>query len=243
MKSSRRPADEVRAGPGAARSKADHAYDVIRRRILDRDCAPGERLVIEQLARDLEVSVVPVREAIRRLEAEGYVTFTRNVGATVSTIDLDRYPETVEALAVLEAAAIGLAAPHITAKDITTARELNDRLRRSVASLDPRKFTETNQAFHKVLYQRCPNRHILHLVVREWALLETTRQSAFKFIPERAEGSVAEHEELLRLIEGGSTCDEIEAFARAHRMQTARSLLRHIGDGMSDGDQLTKAAL
>ena len=63
----------------------------------------------------MDVSVVPVREAIRRLEAEGYITYTRNVGATVTSVDLDRYPETVETVAVLEAVAIGLAAPHITA--------------------------------------------------------------------------------------------------------------------------------
>jgi DNA-binding GntR family transcriptional regulator len=242
MKSSKSLVTEVDAGPGAARSKADHAYEVIRQRILERQTAPGDRLVIEHLAREIDVSVVPVREAIRRLEAEGYVTYTRNVGATVTSIDLDRYPETVEALAVLEGVAIGLAAPHLTAKDIKTARDLNEKLRRSVDALDPPRFTATNQAFHKVLYQRCPNRHILNLVVREWALLETTRRSAFAFIPERAIGSVAEHEHLLQLIEQGCPSHEIEAFARGHRMHTARSLLQHLGDGMSDELDLAEQA-
>lgn len=226
---------EFDVGPGAPLSKADHAYAMIRKKILDRHIAPGERLVIENLARELDVSVVPVREAIRRLEAEGYVTYTRNVGATMATIDLDRYPETVEALAVLEGVAIGLAAPHLTARDIKQARALNERLRRSVDALDPPRFTAVNQQFHRVLYERCPNRHILDMVVREWALLETTRRSAFAFIPERAIGSVAEHEQLVEMIETGRPSDEIEAFARNHRMKTARSLLRHIGDGMSRG--------
>src|SRR5215203_5904538 len=232
MTSSTSLATRVDAGPGAARSKADHAYQVIRQRILDRHTAPGDRLVIERLAREIDVSVVPVREAIRRLEAEGYVTYTRNVGASVTSIDLDRYPETVEALAVLEGVAIGLAAPHLTAKDIKLARDLNDRLRRSIDAFDPQRFSDTNQAFHRVLYQRCPNRHILNLVVREWALLETTRRSAFAFIPERAIGSVAEHEQLLQLIEQRRPSEEIEAFARGHRMHTARSLLQHLGNGM-----------
>jgi DNA-binding GntR family transcriptional regulator len=221
------------AGPGAARSKADHAYELIRERIVHHRAAPGERLVIEQLARELDVSVVPVREAIRRLEAEGYVTYTRNVGATVSTIDLERYPETVEAVAVLEAAAVGLAAPHIGAQELAAARELNERMRRSLERLDPRRFTLTNQAFHRVLYERCPNRRLLDLVTREWALLETTRQSVFRYIPERARDSVAEHDRLLRLIEERRPSDEIEAFARTHRMQTARSLLRQLGDEMN----------
>src|SRR5215207_5753378 len=83
----RRPNDDPRhrqSGPGAPTSKADHAYETILRSILDGEYEPGERLVIERLARELGVSVVPVREAIRRLEADGYVTFTRNIGATVT---------------------------------------------------------------------------------------------------------------------------------------------------------------
>jgi DNA-binding GntR family transcriptional regulator len=227
---------EVQAGPGTPKSKADHAYAAIRRRILNGEVAPGERLVIEQIAREINVSVVPVREAIRRLEAERYVTYTRNVGAVVTSIDLDRYPETVEAVAVLEGVAIGLATPHITAGDIKKARTLNERMRKDLRNLDPARFTRTNQRFHETLYQRCPNRHILHMVTREWALLETTRRSAFTFIPERAAQSVEEHEELLRRIENGRPGAEIEAFVRAHRMRTARSLLRHLGDAMAEED-------
>jgi DNA-binding GntR family transcriptional regulator len=220
------------AGPGAPQSKADHAYAVIRQYIIDGKSSPGERLPIERLAREINVSVVPVREAIRRLEAEGFVTFTRNVGATVASIDLERYPETVEAVAVLEGVATGLAAPHLTATDLKKARALNDDMRRSITKLDPVRFTRTNAQFHKTLYIRCPNRHIVGMVEREWALLETTRRSAFSLIPERASRSVDEHDELLRLIADGRPGEEVEAYARRHRMRTARSLLQHLGEHM-----------
>jgi DNA-binding GntR family transcriptional regulator len=239
MKAARNKRGEVFAGPGAPKSKADHAYAVIRQQIIDGKSAPGERLLIEHLARQINVSVVPVREAIRRLEAEGFVTFTRNVGATVASIDLDRYPETIEAVAVLEGVATGLAAPHITATDLRKARALNDELRRSIDKLDPIRFTRTNAQFHKTLYTRCPNRHILGMVEREWALLETTRRSAFSLIPERASRSVEEHEELLRLIADGRPGEEVEAFARRHRMRTARSLLQHLGDQMEAAETMS----
>jgi DNA-binding GntR family transcriptional regulator len=232
---------DVPAGPGADTSKADHAYSVILQRILRGDCPPGDRLVIERLARDINVSVVPVREAIRRLEAEGYVTYTRNVGATVTTIDMDRYPETVETVAVLVGVAIGLAVPHITAADIRKARSINDRLRDSLDTLEPRQFTRANHQFHQILFQRCPNRHILGILEREWALLETTRRSAFSFIPERAAESVEEHEQLLRLIEEGRPGPEIETFARDHRMRTVRRLLQHLGDHMPDVPSISEA--
>jgi DNA-binding GntR family transcriptional regulator len=242
MKSTKKTVTDVEAGPGAPRSKADRAYAFIRQRVLDGQRTPGERLVIEHLAREMDVSVVPVREAIRRLEAEGYVTYTRNVGATVTSIDLDRYPETVETVAVLEGVAIGLAAPHITAKDIKEARALNEQMRSCIDAMDPAKFTAINQRFHRILYSRCPNRHLLNMVMKEWELLGATRKSAFAFIPERAIGSVAEHEELLRLIESGCPSEEIEAFARRHRMKTARSLLKHIGNEMSDDMRVVESA-
>lgn len=242
MKSAKKRETDVAAGPGAPRSKADRAYAYIRQLVLDGHHLPGERLVIERLAREIDVSVVPVREAIRRLEAEGYVTYTRNVGATITTIDLDRYPETVETVAVLEGVAIGLAAAHVTAKDIKAARDLNEQMRACISAMDPQKFTALNHAFHQILYRRCPNRHLLNMVVKEWDLLASTRKSAFSFIPERAIGSVTEHEQLLRLIESGASAEEVEAFARHHRMKTARSLLKHIGNEMSHVDSVAEPA-
>jgi DNA-binding GntR family transcriptional regulator len=233
----------LQSGPGAPTSKAEHAYDTIRRSILDGEYEPGDRLVIERLARELGVSVVPVREAIRRLESDGYVTFTRNVGATVTSIDLDRYPETIETVAALEGVALGLAVPHITATDLRRAREVNDRLRASLAKFDPTQFTRLNRRFHEILFSACPNRHILAILEREWALLETTRRSAFTYIPERAARSVEEHEQLLEMIERGEAGYEIEMFTRDHRMSTARRLLQHLGDQLEQTDGAAPGAV
>ena len=213
----------------AVTSKADSAYQRIREAIQNGEYAPGERLVIEQLARRLGCSVVPIREAIRRLEADGHLTFTHNVGATVATIDLAHYPETIETVAALEGVALGLAVPRLTGEDLQHARSINGRLRTSLEfGFDPCQFTRLNRSFHEVLFQACPNRHMLSMLEREWSILETTRRSAFSYIPSRASRSVDEHDELLRMIESRRNGFEIEMFAREHRMATARMLLQHI---------------
>ena len=184
MKSTKNTASDVEAGPGAPRSKADRAYAFIRQRVLDGQRTPGERLVIEHLAREMDVSVVPVREAIRRLEAEGYITYTRNVGATVT----QRGPRSLSGncrdgrRARSGGDRIGGSAHHCA--NIKDARALNEQLRACVDAMDPVKFTAINQRFHKILYSRCPNRHLLNMVVRERQLLDATRKSAFAFIPE-----------------------------------------------------------
>lgn len=222
---------EHREGP---ESKADRAYGEILRTIRDGRYRPGERLVFERLARALGVSVVPVREAIRRLEADGYVTYTRNIGATVRAIDLDRYAETVETVAALESIALGLAVPHLTRADLRRAHEINGVLDRSLTQLDADEFSRHNRRFHETLFGACPNRHLLGLLDREWAVLETTRRAAFTLIPERAARSVQEHTELLALIEAGSPAETIERFARDHRMSTARGVLRRVGQAMEE---------
>lgn len=216
------------SGPGSPTSKADRAYETILRSIRCGDYGPGERLVFERLARTLGTSVVPVREAIRRLEADGYVTFTRNIGATVRSIEVGRYAETVEAVAAIEGIALALAAPHLPVATLRQARRVNARLRAGLEQFDATEFSRLNRRFHELLFNACPNRHLLAILQREWLLLDTIRSTAFSFIPERAPRSVEEHDELLDLLEQGSPGEAIERFAREHRLSTARRLVVHL---------------
>src|SRR5690606_7336527 len=80
------------------------AYGFLRERIAGRELSPGYRLVLQSIADELDMSVVPVREAIRRLEAEGLVTYERNVGARVAMIDEHGYVDAMQALGVVEGA-------------------------------------------------------------------------------------------------------------------------------------------
>ena len=95
----------------SAESKSQRAYRFLRERIDDGRYVPGYRLVLAQIASELDVSVVPVREAIRRLEAEGLVTFERNVGAQVALIKETEYLHTMQTLSLVEGAATALSAP------------------------------------------------------------------------------------------------------------------------------------
>ena len=165
--------------------------------------------MLAKIAKDLGVSVVPVREAIRRLEAEGLVKFERNVGATVSGIDPTEYLYTMQTLSIVEGAATALSAPLIGGADIARARAVNARDARLPASTSTRvRFTRLNQDFHSVLFEHCPNPHILDLVHRGWNRLASLRSSTFRFVPGRAHESVEEHEALLRLIETGADADD-----------------------------------
>ncbi|WP_433260107.1 GntR family transcriptional regulator [Actinosynnema sp. CS-041913] len=206
--------------PAAGLSKAQHAYQVIRSRIADGTYGSGHRLVLGSLAKEFRVSPVPIREAVRLLQAEGLVHFERNVGATVAAVDPVEYRHTMQALAIVEGAATALAAPHVTDAVLAQAREVNDRMRACLRAFDPLVFTQLNHEFHETLYAPCPNPALVELVQRGWSKLATIRESTFSFIPARAEASVAEHDQLLELIRARAGAEWVEHCARAHRMAT-----------------------
>ncbi|GGN22817.1 GntR family transcriptional regulator [Streptomyces fuscichromogenes] len=206
-------------------SKSESAYRVLKERIVGGVYASGHRLVLDQLAKEFGVSAVPVREAVRRLEAQGYVRFERNVGAEVIGIDPSEYAHVMQTLAYLEGAATSLAAPLLTPDDLARARQLNEELRGCLEDFDPVGFTRTNQRFHRLLCGRCPNPHLRELVERDAERMSMIRSSTFVFVPLRARESVTEHHQLLDLLETGAPALEIEVAARDHKLGTLRAFL------------------
>ncbi|MDI9893297.1 GntR family transcriptional regulator [Rhodococcus sp. IEGM 1381] len=208
-------------------SKSQIAYHYVKERISLQEYTPGYRLVLGSIAKELEMSVVPVREAIRQLEAEGMVTFERNVGAHVAMVDDTQYRYSMQSLSILEGAATALAARRLSEDDLRRARSVNDRMIESLQHFDPKQFTLLNQEFHKILYAKCVNPRMLTLVEAEWGRLGHLRASTFAFVPGRANESVNEHENIVRLIEIGAPLGEIEKAARRHRSATLDAYLIH----------------
>lgn len=208
-------------------SKSQQAYQWIKGRIASQDFTPGYRLVLGTIANELGMSVVPVREAVRQLEAEGLVTFERNVGARVSMVDDTQYRHTMQAISIMEAAATALAARALTENDLRRARAVNEAMVEILTNFEPRAFSALNQQFHRILYTRCANPRLAEIVDAEWARLGQMRDSIFAFVPGRAAESVQEHEDIVLLIERGAPLDEIERAVRRHRTGTLRAFLVH----------------
>ncbi|TWS24008.1 GntR family transcriptional regulator [Tsukamurella sputi] len=206
-------------------SKSQRAYEALRERIADGTYGPGHRLVLDRLARESEISVVPVREAVRRLEAEGLVTFEPNVGARVARIDPRKYHDITETMSIVEGAAVALAAPLLTTADLSAARAINEQLRHGLDDFDPVRFTAQNEDFHRVLSAACPNGDLRDAVDRCWRRLSHVRSTTFAFVPGRANASVLEHERILLMIERGEEPRAVELAVRAHRLATPTAYL------------------
>lgn len=207
-------------------SKSEMVYRRLHEQIITGRYGAGYRLVLDKIARDLDVSPVPVREAVRRLEAEGLVTFTRNVGAEVTGVNARDYANAMQTLAYLEGAATALAVPHLSEKDLSEAAATNDEMRAlHQGEFDPVRFTALNERFHRILCGACPNDHLLDLVHREWQRMSMIRRTSFSRLPSRPATSLAEHDALLALMNDGGTSDQIEQAARAHKLRTMNEFL------------------
>ena len=102
-----------------------------------------------EIAAQLRVSHIPVREALRQLESEGLVTYQANRGATVSALSTDEIREIYEIRALLETGAIRRAGSRLSAESLVRAAEILDRAERSV---DGAEWGSLDVAFHQLIY-------------------------------------------------------------------------------------------
>jgi DNA-binding GntR family transcriptional regulator len=204
-------------------TKQERVYRAIRERILSGAYSPGYRVVIDALASEFSVSALPVREAIRRLEAEGLVIFRPNAGAQVVPADPGIFEEEMVVLAVLEGYATALAAPDLDAQALARLTEINDSMVEAMERLDSLTFGRLNQEFHNVIYEHCPNKALVELLRDVARRLDAIRRTVFVQIPYRGKASVTEHRGLIELISKGAPSVEIEAAAREHKVHTVES--------------------
>ncbi len=133
----------------------------LRRRIVDGDYAQGERLTETRLADDFGVSRNPVREALRVVEAEGFVQILPRRGAVVATLDETAVRDLFAVREQLETLAAGLAAERATPKDVARLRRLLDDASAATDGKDFDRVAELNSAFHRAVIEVSGNRWLL----------------------------------------------------------------------------------
>jgi DNA-binding GntR family transcriptional regulator len=129
-------------------SLRDQVLSELRRRIVDGQYLPGERLTEERLAADFGVSRNPVREALRVVEAEGFVEVQPRRGAVVATPDEDTMRDMFAVRALLEPLAARLAASRADAVGLASLRTLLDQARLATEADDLDRVAELNTALH-----------------------------------------------------------------------------------------------
>ena len=132
----------------------------IRQAIIDGTFSPGERLMEIQLADEMGVSRTPVREAIRKLELEGFVVMIPRRGTYVADISIKDITEIYEIRISLDILAAGLAAERITDEELEQLNGYLIEIGQHIANNDMDKIVEVDTAFHDMLYTASRNERL-----------------------------------------------------------------------------------
>jgi len=202
----------------------DRVLHELRRRIIDGDYRPGERLTEDRLAADFGVSRNPVREALRIVDAEGFVSVLPRRGAVVATPDASTVSDLFAARSSLETLAARLAAERATRADVADLRVLLADARGATDAGDFRRLAELNSALHLRVVAISGNR---------W--LASISQSLYQHVqwvfrisaPTRAPHSWREHIRLVDAIEAGDPVRAAQA-ARAHVAAAAAAAVQSV---------------
>ena len=195
-------------------SVVDQVYGVIRERILTGVLPRGARVHQEDVAADLGVSRTPVREALRRLAAEGLIEMRTNRGARVTDLEPDDMRQPYEARLVVEPGAARLAAQTEVPEARARMRKALEAQRRAIPDV-PRTFA-ANREFHIALAAASGNTFLLQFIEHLWvarigeAIYEHQAES-----PERMSLDADEHEAILTAIESGDA-RRAESLTRKH---------------------------
>jgi DNA-binding GntR family transcriptional regulator len=180
------------------RTKQEFVYTTLRDSIMKCDLRPGERLVIDDLARRLSVSSIPVREALQILQSEGLVVTVPHVGATVAPISRESILEVFTVMEGLEMVATRVAAERATAADIEELAQIVGGMDRVLTAGLHEMWADLNTRFHLTI-SRLTEMPMLQEMT-EWALGRWDRVRRFYFngvLLHRVEQAQQEHHSIL----------------------------------------------
>ena len=213
------------------------AYDEIRRGIVEGRYRPGERLVEQRIAEELDLSRTPVREAFRRLQSEGLVEVRPNRGVSVRGLTVDEIGDLYELRARLEAMAAELAATRassdersaITAAETEFAAAVSDARAGEVIAV--RRVFAANERFHRAVLVGAHHDRLAQALVR--TVDDTLVFQAFRhYQPAAMARSVLFHQmiaEAVRLREA----ERAGRLVHEHVLQGRDQLLEVVGEGGS----------
>ncbi len=129
-------------------TKQRAVYEALRGEIMGGDLQPGEVLVIDALAKRFQVSIIPVREALRQLQSERLVEIRAHTGVRVTPVDVSALVEIFALLGALETASAIHALPRMTEADLAELDTILQILESTAASGDTAGFEQANRRFH-----------------------------------------------------------------------------------------------
>ncbi|MGL4552782.1 MAG: GntR family transcriptional regulator, partial [Gemmataceae bacterium] len=210
--------DDIAVAPARALLK-DSAYDQIKASLLNNHYPPGSFLSERQLAEALGMSKTPVKAALERLEAEGFIAVSPQQGIVVRELSVREIADQYEIRAALESFALRAVAGTLTQEQIARVRANLLAQSRLKGTGDVAEAVELDAAFHMLFVEIFGNAEILRVVRQVREKMQRVVSRVFRLSPPRIEASYTEHAAIA------------EAVIAGHGPQAAELLVRHLEQG------------
>ncbi len=206
--------------------------DRIRAAILDNILLPGSRIDQNWLAQELNVSLVPVREALKKLEAEGFVQIIPRRGAFITETSLEDMEDLYMARRILEGQAGCYAASKLTDPDRKQLDEVYVQMGQALESHDFVAFSQLNRQFHFLIYAAAGSRYLSDLIARLWDLAERYRYR-YIYLKDQSRVIQSEHKAILDACHARDG-EQLQAAIVYHMNQTLNGIRAYIRDSNSE---------
>jgi DNA-binding GntR family transcriptional regulator len=191
----------------------------LREAIVGGKFSPGERLAEETLAASLHVGKVALREALRSLETEGYVTFLPNNEIAVSKLTREDVQDYYTIASVLEGLAARLAVENAQPEEIARLKELHLALKEASQKRDLVRYFDANSNFHRFIAEIARNQRLYRLIDQLRQEIQKTRILSLH-LPQRLDYSMREHDQIL------------DAFLKNNPQLAESTMVRHLNNQM-----------
>jgi DNA-binding GntR family transcriptional regulator len=211
--------------PSRHRTLEERAYEHIRTALVEGRLAPGQRIVASAIARAAGTSRIPVLQALRRLESQGFVRINPHRDVIVSGLSPEEFRERFLMMAVLEALCMREAAGKIAPVTLQRLRELHTEIVAARRAGDTSRAVAADTRFHRMLWEISGLRQVVHVLQNVWDRGEYYRVIMHARRGGFAAESIAEHEEIVSALEAGDTSRAADAVER-HRLRAMDRLAR-----------------
>ncbi|USG64695.1 GntR family transcriptional regulator [Brevibacillus ruminantium] len=180
-------------------TKSDKVYEFLKEQINTGVYKPGDRIIIREISRQLGVSDIPVREAVKKLGSEGLLEVKSHSGARVAALNINNLEEIFLIRVELETLATRLAVRSATPEEVAELERCVGKMEESYQNNDIPAYTAHNREFHQLLYRASHAPYLTEIIENLYVRSENSKM-IFQHDPERLRRSNAEHREIIEAI-------------------------------------------
>jgi len=208
---------KIKTDLSATRLMSEEIADILRENIISGNINPGEKVNEYQVAKLLNISRPPIREAFRLLVAEGLITLVPRKGAFVSKLSVQEVKEIYEMKSMMESFAVRLAIPIIDEKEISELNSINNSMGEKIKQSNFKAILKLNIEFHRKMIRMSKNQKLVHFY--ESIVLPIRRyQRVGLSAPTSWEVSLKEHKGIVQAIKS-KDIGLAEMLTREHTMR------------------------